>query len=209
MCDHKPVVGSVFITNNNPQARNSLKLPKKFHKFDWKNNDFISLFKPEVNNINLEFYSLDPNDDLAKLVDKINYLTKWLIKCAPKAESEFLKKIEIQTKKFIKEERKKIRTDYQMKSRNNCQKIDQLLDKNRDEFWRAFKEFKKKHDVKTNKSFVINDGIKRRTDRNKERCSKKSVQNKFCVTDIKEAMNKLKLGKSVGVGYISNEMLFV
>ncbi|CAF0714681.1 unnamed protein product [Brachionus calyciflorus] len=87
---------------------------------------------------------------------------------------------------FIKEERRKIRPDYQMKSSINCLKIDQLLNKNRDEFWRAIKKFKKKQDVKTNEAY--NDRI-------------------FSVTDIKEAVNKLNFGKSVGGDYISNEML--
>ena len=250
LSDHKPVAGSVFITNKISVPTNSENLSKKFHKFDWKNNDFISLFKLEVSNINLDFFSFDPNDDLAKLVDdNINYLTKWLIKCARKAETELLKS---QTKKnfnenknklnfvlrkskklnyqrFIKEERRKIRRDYQMKSSNNCLKIDQLLDKNRDEFWRAIKKFKKKQDVKTNESFndvnqfaefysrLFSHEDRESNEEQKEierdvklkfqESLKQSVENKFSVTDIKEAVNKLKLGKSVGVDYISNEML--
>ncbi|CAF0922646.1 unnamed protein product, partial [Brachionus calyciflorus] len=175
---------------------------------DWKNNDFISLFKLEVSNINLGYFLFDPNYDLAKLVD---YLTKWLIKCAHKAETELLKKKVKNsiTKGSLKDKRRKIRRDYHMKSSNNCLKIDQLLDKNRDEFWRAIKKIQEK--ARRNESFnnvnqfaEFNSKLFSHEDResNEEQIEieryvklkfqeslKQSVENKFSVTDIKLCIN--------------------
>lgn len=89
--DHKPISASIKITslNRKIEHHSSINNKNKFHKFPWKDADFIGSFKEIlVNNLsNIEYFSNNNSNSPKELIDEnLKLLTKTLLKSARQAE---------------------------------------------------------------------------------------------------------------------------
>jgi hypothetical protein len=172
LSDHKPISISLEIERYASLYGNQTK-SNSFHKFNWKNREFIECYKANVeNSIKLDDFKLDSSQTRELIDNNIHKLNKLLLKCAREAENQInktkkvirnkntqrqLSKMWYETKlqnvfsQFKKIEynhiRKKMR-QFQRKSnfqnqRHKCLEIDKMLHYDKTQFWKVVKAFKR------------------------------------------------------------------